>query len=37
MFPKPLDARLFRIASPVKGEVYHSTVSAHIDQVLVVG
>jgi hypothetical protein len=28
MFPKPLDARLFRIAAPVKGEVYHSTVFA---------
>ena len=29
MYPKPLDARTtFWIASPVKGEVYHSTVSA---------
>jgi hypothetical protein len=28
MFPKPLDARPFRIASPGKGEVYHSTISA---------
>ena len=33
MYPKPLDARLFRIASPVKGEVYHSTLSAHMNLV----
>jgi hypothetical protein len=28
MYSKPLDARLFRIASPAKGEVYHSTIFA---------
>ena len=31
MFPKPLDAQLFWITSPVKGEVYLSTVPAHTD------